>query len=127
MSAMTVETDFLSVLRPRPPSEHDVLEVMNGPEDGRAFALRSGPMTIGRLEQSDIVLRLDQTISRSHARITKDGNRYFIEDMGSTHGVYVNGQRATGRTEIVDGAEIQLGATLLCLRALSVPDTGTQR
>ncbi len=95
--------------------EQDALEVLGGPEDGRLCFLGMGPATLGRLETADIVLGLDPSVSRRHARITCEGGRCFIEDMGSTHGVAVNGRNIGGKTELKDGDEILIGSSLLRL------------
>jgi len=50
------------------------------------------PFKIGRQADNDLILR-DSRASRVHARILRDGGEYTIEDAGSRHGVYVNGQR----------------------------------
>ena len=50
------------------------------------------PFRIGRHEDNHLVLR-DGRTSRQHARIVYDGSRYFVEDVGSRHGLFVNGRR----------------------------------
>jgi phosphoserine phosphatase RsbU/P len=50
------------------------------------------PFLIGRQGDNHLMLR-DNRISRCHARIIAEGNSYFIEDLDSRHGLYVNGQR----------------------------------
>jgi pSer/pThr/pTyr-binding forkhead associated (FHA) protein len=113
---MDTVTDFLHSLY-RPSSlEEDVLEVLNGPEDGRLFRLSSGSSLIGRLETSTVALELDRSVSRTHACITAEEGGYFIEDVGSTYGTLVNGRAIDSKTEIKDGDELLIGSTLLRLR-----------
>ena len=50
------------------------------------------PFLIGRQGENHLVLR-DNRTSRSHARIVVESGGYAIEDLGSRHGVFVNGQR----------------------------------
>jgi len=50
------------------------------------------PYRIGRQAENELALR-DNRISRHHAQIVADGLRYFLEDLGSRHGTYVNGQK----------------------------------
>lgn len=50
------------------------------------------PYRIGRQAENELPLR-DNRISRHHAQIVADGGRYFLEDMGSRHGTFVNGQK----------------------------------
>jgi len=115
-NTMDVQTDFLKTLCRSEPLKEDVLEVLNGPEDGRLFPLGTGSVTIGRLETAEVALELDPSVSRIHARIMQEQGRYFIEDLGSTHGTLVNGQGIHARTELQDGDEILIGSTLLRLR-----------
>jgi len=70
--------------------------------------LADGPeLRIGRHPTSSLILD-DEGISRSHARITRRGNAFIIEDLKSSNGTYVNGLRIE-TAEIADGALIQLG------------------
>ena len=50
------------------------------------------PYRIGRQAENELALR-DNRISRHHAQIVADGARYFLEDLGSRHGTFVNGQK----------------------------------
>ncbi|HUH07974.1 MAG TPA: DUF3662 and FHA domain-containing protein [Egibacteraceae bacterium] len=83
--------------------------------DRARFAL-SGTMTLGRLPQCDITLD-DASVSRRHARIQRSGERWSIEDLGSTNGVRVNGEDV-GHAEIRDGDQLELGS----VRMLFVTD-----
>ncbi len=68
--------------------------------------------SIGRAPDNDI--RLDGLqISNHHARLRKDGNTVFIEDAGSTNGVYINGTRITGRRPIQNQDIVQIGPFVL--------------
>ena len=62
----------------------------------KTLALHSS-MTIGRSSDCDITLP-HISVSQHHAKIVKEGSRYFISDLGSTNGVIVNGRRITART-----------------------------
>jgi ABC-type multidrug transport system ATPase subunit/pSer/pThr/pTyr-binding forkhead associated (FHA) protein len=65
-------------------------------------------LTIGRAEDNDI--RLDGLqISKHHARFLLNDGRIAIEDVGSTNGIYVNGQRITGKKLLEDEDVVQLG------------------
>jgi pSer/pThr/pTyr-binding forkhead associated (FHA) protein len=113
---MDVQQDLLLTLLRPPTVEEDALEVLNGPEDGRLFPLRGQTMTIGRLDAAEIALQLDETISRNHARLTHTGERYAIEDLGSTHGTSVNGKPVHAEEVVKGGDIILVGSTLLRLR-----------
>jgi ABC-type multidrug transport system ATPase subunit/pSer/pThr/pTyr-binding forkhead associated (FHA) protein len=71
-------------------------------------------LTIGRSDQSDI--RLDGLlISNNHARISQSSGGVIIEDLNSTNGTYVNGQRITGRRPLPQEDVVQIGPFLLRL------------
>jgi putative peptide zinc metalloprotease protein len=68
-------------------------------------------MTIGRAPGSTVVLD-DPTVSRTHARISGDGNgggALVLEDAGSSHGTWVNGTRISTPVELHDGVRFRLG------------------
>ncbi|MFN5757034.1 MAG: FHA domain-containing protein, partial [Planctomycetia bacterium] len=62
----------------------------------------------GRGEECDVVLD-DQRCSRRHMEISRVGDAFVLRDLGSTNGVLVNGERATGEVELVSGDVIQVG------------------
>ncbi len=64
--------------------------------------------SIGRAEQNTIRLT-ERNISRQHARILRQGNAWFLEDLRSHNGAFVNGVRITGRQELAHGDLVQLG------------------
>lgn len=83
---------------------------------GTVYTLRPGVNTVGRLN-ADVLLS-DPSVSRSHARFIVQGSTVTLEDVGSTNGTFVNGQRLAPHTPVTlsDGAEIAFGGTKLTLR-----------
>jgi hypothetical protein len=81
--------------------------------DGTRVALRDG-LLIGRSRENDIVVR-DARASRQHARIAADGTGFVIEDLGSSNGTFVNGQRVE-RALLGADATVTIGNTHLRLR-----------
>ena len=71
------------------------LQVVLGRERGRVYTLEGGSHIVGRGSQSDVVL-VSEVVSRSHARITVNGDRASVTDLGSKSGTYVNGARVLG-------------------------------
>ena len=69
-----------------------MLLVRKGPEEGRRIALSKGTTKIGRTAQNDIVLDEDG-VSRRHARIRGDPSGFWISDLNSSNGTFVNGER----------------------------------
>ena len=83
----------------------------NGPDKGVACPIRSRRVSLGRSPDNDVVIQ-DDTVSSFHAAIAFLNKAYFVEDLGSANGVYVNGVRIQ-RKRLVDGDEILIGKTKL--------------
>ncbi len=83
-----------------------VIREKDGPE--KEFPLKKARTTIGKMPDNDIVL--DRTnISRRHCQIFLEGNDYFVRDLASRNGTFLDGQRVEGDRPLVSGAVIQLG------------------
>jgi hypothetical protein len=74
---------------------------------GESFPLTSDRMTIGRRPDSDIFLD-DVTVSRDHALLVRRGGDYYLDDLGSLNGTYVNRHRIESH-RLEDGDELQVG------------------
>ncbi len=94
------------------------LFVLKGPLKGKHFPVADRELFIGRHAQ-DISLH-DEMVSRRHARLTRDGDGFVVEDMGSRNGTYVNDARAY-RRRLQHGDTIQIGESLLEFRAPESP------
>ncbi|HBN79693.1 MAG TPA: hypothetical protein DD473_28495 [Planctomycetaceae bacterium] len=82
------------------------LETIAGPNAGDTYPIRNTGVTIvGRDETCDIVLAY-RSISRHHAQFICEGDDYFLEDMGSVNGTFVNGEKVTDRVRLYDGHRI---------------------
>jgi predicted component of type VI protein secretion system len=79
-----------------------------GPTPSKAFPLEKNEIFIGRDLTNDIVIN-DAEISRRHARLVRQDEGYVVEDLGSTNGTFVNGQRLTGPYFLRSGETITLG------------------
>jgi hypothetical protein len=88
------------------------LFVQQGPQAGQSFAVNKPIITIGREAGNDIVLESPQ-ISRYHTRLTLQGGAYVVEDMGSTNGTFLNGQRVLRPTPVTSGDLIGVGEIIL--------------
>uniref|UniRef100_A0A7V3RFY5 FHA domain-containing protein n=1 Tax=candidate division WOR-3 bacterium TaxID=2052148 RepID=A0A7V3RFY5_UNCW3 len=80
-------------------------------EETRVIKLEKALLTLGRLEDNDIVLE-DIFVSRRHAEVVRSGDDYIIRDCKSRYGTFVNGERITEK-KLNYGDEIQLGNTLI--------------
>lgn len=77
--------------------------------------LESESFTIGRHTDSDIVLDWDPAVSRSHARLSRAGGSWYVDDLSSENGTSVDGDWV-GRAKLVDGNQIRMGDTILVFR-----------
>ena len=69
-----------------------------------------GGLSIGRSGEADV--RIDDRFASSiHARLYSRGASYYVEDMGSTNGTFLNGARLSGEAELSDLDEIKIGDT----------------
>jgi adenylate cyclase len=85
-------------------------------EDGREIPLISGNVwKIGRTEQNTVVLA-DDMVSRNHAMIQHEGGEFYLIDMGSRNGSFVNGRRLTAPVALRDGDRLSFGEAQLCFR-----------
>jgi two-component system cell cycle response regulator len=89
-----------------------VLTVLAGPEPGRIIPLGEGELTIGRSDESTVAID-DDSLSRRHVRLFRAHRRYFIDDLGSTNGTFVEGTRVTSPMPLEDGMRIQIGARVV--------------
>jgi hypothetical protein len=74
---------------------------------GESFPLQGDRMTVGRRPDSDVFLD-DVTVSRDHALIVRRGSDWFLDDLGSLNGTYVNRRRIESE-RLGDGDELQVG------------------
>ncbi len=88
-------------------TDQALLVVRRGENAGSQFLLEKDVTTVGRHPESDIFLD-DITVSRRHAEIRRKDGRFFIYDMGSLNGSYVNRDRVDN-TQLANGDEIQIG------------------
>lgn len=94
--------------------DHIVITVMSSADDGKVFELDKTPIMLGRHPDDDVCLPYDTRTSRHHARITREGDSYFIEDVGpegkgSTNGTYLNDRKIAAKTLISSGDIALLG------------------
>lgn len=83
--------------------------VMNtGPTPGKEFPLEKAEIFVGRELSNDIVIN-DGEVSRRHARIFSQAGQYAIEDLGSTNGTFINGERLMGPMILRPGMVVALG------------------
>ena len=88
-----------------------VVEVIEGPDLGSVFPLpQDEPQLIGR--SSEALPLSDPTISRRHAELTPDGGKWYLQDLASANGTFLNGRLLDQRVSLRVGDEVGCGATL---------------
>ena len=93
------------------------LVITSGPKAGLELPLGADSLTIGRSSESALVIRDDYTSSH-HARLLLRGDSWAIQDLDSTNGTLVAGQRVTGSPVALSlGTPVKVGATTFELRA----------
>jgi pSer/pThr/pTyr-binding forkhead associated (FHA) protein len=92
------------------------LVVKRGPDAGVGYAVTQLLTTIGRHRDCDIVLD-DGTVSRYHAELRRDHDRYVITDAGSLNGTYLN-RRPVDHAELADGDELWIGKFRFVFRSI---------
>lgn len=86
------------------------LIVRKGPKVGETFLLETISLTIGRDPVSDVVLN-DPEVSRQHARFSQTETGYQVQDLGSTNGTFVNGERLESEpVDLQPGFTVSMGS-----------------
>lgn len=88
------------------------LRIKQGPSTGREYELTRPEIIIGRNENVDLIIT-SASVSRQHARLVRQGDDYAIEDLGSSNGTYINGEKlGTNRILLKSGDRIRLGQSV---------------
>lgn len=126
----TIRADLVGPRPPRPPSRATArsaarapsrrttarrLVVTHGSLAGTALRLGDTPVTLGRADDSTLVLTDDYASSR-HARLVPGPDAWLVEDLGSTNGTYLGSNKVVRPTPVPLGAPIRIGQTVMELR-----------
>ena len=88
------------------------LRFISGKYQGGEFPLpEAGEIVIGRSSELDMVL-VEDMVSRRHAKISVHNGDIYLEDLGSTNGSFVNGEKIT-RTKLAEGDRILIGTSII--------------
>jgi pSer/pThr/pTyr-binding forkhead associated (FHA) protein len=94
------------------PSAEFVLTVRTGPFEGKVFELDKESVVMGRDVTNDIIFP-DPEVSRHHSRLTLTPRGYVIEDLDSTNGTFVNGEKISEPRLLLVGDQISLSQKLV--------------
>ena len=105
-----------------PPRKQLQLVVHAGPLAGKGFPIIGDTLTFGRDPENDITLD-DSQVSRFHARLIRKDDEISVEDLGSTNGTMVNGNRITGQQVLQPADIIGIGISVFGVKGFSAPNS----
>src|SRR3954452_16651322 len=88
------------------------LQIIEGPDAGQELDVE-GAAVIGRDPSSAALVLRDKEASRRHASLIPEGQSINVEDLGSTNGTFVNGEKLVGARVVVPGDRLRIGETVL--------------
>jgi len=91
------------------------LVVTRGDMEGARLTLGTNQVTIGRADDSDLVIS-DEFASARHARLVPRDGQWYVEDLGSTNGTYLDEAKVVAPTLVHLGVPIRIGRTVIELR-----------
>lgn len=94
----------------RPPGRLRVVEPVE--RRGRTYEL-GDELTVGRAGGCQVALEGDTYVSQLHARVFRREGQFYVEDLGSTNGTYVNRKKVTAPIAIRKGDRLQVGKTVM--------------
>jgi predicted component of type VI protein secretion system len=96
----------------------------SGPTPGKEFPLEGPEIIIGRDNTSSMMIN-DAEVSRKHTRLIWQSLGYVVEDLGSTNGTFVNGQRLTTPFVLRGGESVSLGENIVLVYESTVDPDAT--
>jgi len=98
-----------------------ILEVLQGPDRGQRFELPDHePQLIGR--STEAIAITDSTVSRRHAELTPDDGSWYLRDLDSANGTFLNGQKIRERAPLSPGDQVRCGATIFVVSFRGDPE-----
>jgi hypothetical protein len=94
----------------KPPGRLKVVEPVE--RRGRTYEL-GDELTVGRAGGCQVSLEGDSYVSQLHARVFRRDGQFYVEDLGSTNGTYVNRRKVTAPIAIRKGDRLQVGKTVM--------------
>jgi pSer/pThr/pTyr-binding forkhead associated (FHA) protein len=101
------------------------LHILRGPGSGTRTALEREHTVIGRSPECDLVVPL-LSICRQHARLSRVGGQFVIEDLNSRGGTWINGRQIRGPTPLRHGDRFRIWDFLVVFEAEPRPRCGSR-
>ncbi|CAA7602756.1 FHA domain protein [Acididesulfobacillus acetoxydans] len=111
LTVLIADLQVKGLFRPRE-KEFGQLEVLNGTETlpkGRRFRVDNRGLSVGRGKNNDIIMP-DHFVSLDHAVFRRQKGVTMLEDLGSTNGTWVNGERINSPVQLVIGDYVKIGS-----------------
>jgi len=96
----------------------------SGPNTGKIYPLEATEIIIGR-DASNVIAINDAEVSRKHAKLSLQNSAYVIQDLGSTNGTFINGQRISTPQELKPGDTVTLGENIVLMYETSFDPNAT--
>ncbi|MBN1105959.1 MAG: FHA domain-containing protein [Deltaproteobacteria bacterium] len=92
------------------------LHVIGGPDIGRSFQIEKEEIYIGRSPENEVQIK-DRFVSRKHLKIRKKDRRYYLQDLESKNGTFVDGNwiRPGSEVGVEEGTPVVMGMSVICL------------
>lgn len=101
--------------QPGQPDRLSKLVITSGPKRGFEIELGNEPLSIGRARDADVCIQDDYTSTR-HARLLNWDGAWMLQDLDSTNGTFINGERVSQPVELRSGVPVRIGTTTFELR-----------
>ena len=113
-SASGISDDSTAPVKSEPSKwRGNAMYVLCGPDAGRSFYVSGSRINVGRALENDVVLK-DISVSRKHCVICREDDNWFVQDLGSDNGTYVDG-KPVKKLRIKPGQYVQIGKTIIVL------------
>jgi len=94
--------------RPTAPPPLATVLVRNGSLRGQRLPIRTPVVNIGRAEYNDLVLG-EESVSAAHAKLQRRDETWFLADLDSTNGTFVDGEQVRGEVPLLPGSTVRFG------------------
>ena len=87
------------------------LDIINGTDDEKCFEIKQFPTSIGRSPENDVEISLDEFVSQKHCTIFEEDSDFYVADLRSSNGTYLNNELIKKSKKLKTGDVIQIGNT----------------